>query len=252
MVVTAMTGQISQFNSENASELYKSLSLQLCNGGAEESSHLPVVVKNLTTDGVILEILHLESGLQTENLKGVEGQLKIIDQDDQVMIEIPGKILWTRNREGATGVTVGLELLGPIPLPVRQTLEAHMDIGAKDMKVLWDYWDEVQDSAISASPPNMEISVPAVLTGTETCVPAAPEQSVGFNEQADTLTRKNWLYWAGFGGILSGLALQFSQSEYLGISGLAMMFLGSLLVAWKSIMSMRQLPSNDQLEKDGA
>ena len=102
-----MTGQISQFNSENASKLYQSMSLQLCNGGAEESSHHQVVVKNLTTDGVILEILHLESGLQTENLKGVEGQLKIIDQDDQVMIEIPGKILWTRNREGATGVTVG-------------------------------------------------------------------------------------------------------------------------------------------------
>ncbi len=53
--------------------------------------------------------------------------------------------------------------------------------------------------------------------------------------------RGNWLYWIGFGIILSGLAMQFPQSEYLGFSGIVMMFCGSLLVAWKSIMSMRQL-----------
>ena len=60
------------------------------------------------------------------------------------MVEVPGKILWTRNREGDAGVTLGLELLEPLSMPLRHALEANMAIGAKDMKVLWDYWDEIQ------------------------------------------------------------------------------------------------------------
>jgi len=66
----------------------------------------PPAVKNLTTAGVILEILHLDEGLKTDNFKGCGVTLKIIiiDQDDRTMVEVPGKILWIRNREGDSGV----------------------------------------------------------------------------------------------------------------------------------------------------
>ena len=60
-------------------------------------------------------------------------------------------------------------------------------------------------------------------------------------EQGENNGRGNWLYWIGFGIILSGLAMQLPQLEYLGFAGIVMMFCGSLLVAWKSIMSLRQL-----------
>jgi hypothetical protein len=238
MVVKTMTGQQSQGDLEKASESYPSLSLQFSSGLEKETRQLPVVVKNLTTVGVILEILHLESGLNTEGLKGGEGVFKIPAQDDQVMIEVPGKILWSRKREDTAGLTVGLELLGPLPLPVRQRLEAQMGIDATDMKVLWDYWDEIQESA---GPADLAIPLPAV--------PATPDSVVDFQEQADTRGSHDWLYWLGFGGILAGLALQFPQSEDLGVSGLVAMFFGSMVIAWKSIMSMRQLPSAAPLKK---
>lgn len=53
-----------------------------------------------------MEILHLDEGLKTDNFKGCGGTLKIIiiDQDDRTMLEVPGKILWIRNREGDSGV----------------------------------------------------------------------------------------------------------------------------------------------------
>ncbi len=51
-----------------------------------------------------------------------------------------------------------------------------------------------------------------------------------------------WIYWLGFGTILSGLAMQLPQSEYISFSGLVMMFGGSLTVAWKSVISMWEKP----------
>lgn len=228
-----MTGPTSQLDPENCLESYKSLSFELLPGVEEEVSRLPVEVKNLTTVGVILEILHLENELTIESLKGREGLLKIIAQDNSIMIEVPGKILWTRNRDGDAGVTLGLELLGPLPLSVRHMLEANMSIGAKDMKVLWDYWDEIQETAAPTELPDQVKSVPLSLNH-----PAVDKGRIGTDRQ------DNWLYWVGFGAIIAGLAMQFFQSESLSFSGLIVMFLGSLMVAWKSIVSMWQISAS--------
>ena len=141
-------GQISRPDPEKSLESYKLLSFQLLNDAKEEICKFPVAVKNLTTAGVILEILHLDEDLKTDNFKRCEGVLQIIAQDDRTMVELPGKILWTRNREGDSGVTLGVELSEPLSMPLRHALEADMAIGAKDMKVLWDYWDEIQESAV--------------------------------------------------------------------------------------------------------
>ncbi len=151
-----------------------------------------------------------------------------------IMIKVPGKILWTRNREGDSGITLGLELLEPLPLPVRHTLEANMSIGAKDMKVLWDYWDEIQESAGPAE--IAEPVAPAILVQDNAARTRLRRQ--------ETVGKGSWLYWVGFVAIICGLALQFPQSEYLGFSGLIVMFLGSLVVAWKSVTSMWQISSS--------
>ena len=43
---------------------------------------------------------------------------------------------------------------------------------------------------------------------------------VASDERADACNKGGWWYWFGFGAILSGLAMQFPQSEYLGFFGL--------------------------------
>jgi hypothetical protein len=233
-----MTGPISQLDPENTTELFKSLFFQIGDRSEADSSHLAVVVKNLTTGGAILDTHDLNGEINTDNFKGREGLLKVIALDDTVLIEVPGKILWTRNREDATGVTLGLELLAPLPLSIRQMLEAQMDIGARDMKVLWDYWDEIQVSGAAPPQPKEEISIPDELA-----------HHADSQEKGKPSTNHNWLYGLGFGAILGGIALQYPDSDYLGFVGVIGMFLGSMVVAWKSIMSMRQLSSAGVVEE---
>lgn len=235
-----MTVPATQFNSVNGYESYKSLHFQLVDGSDGKTGHFPVVVKNLTTVGVILEILQLDNGYNSESLKGVKGFLKIIAQDDCLMAEVPGRILWTRHREGEAGATMGLELLEPLPLPVRQMLEANMAISSKDLKVLWDYWDEIKETA---TPP--ELPQPA------SPVPVALDHAEISGEQLHPNTRSQSMYWVGFGAMMSGFAMQFSQSEYLCLSGLAVIFFGSLLVAFKSILSFWQISSPGPFDQDG-
>jgi hypothetical protein len=100
------------------------------------------------------------------------------------------------------------------------------------MKVLWDCWDEIQEFALPIDPPEPGEPVTPV-----------PDPHLALEEQADKVVNHIWMYWLGFGAIVSGIAMQFSRSEYLGLSGLIVMFLGSLLLAWKSIMGMRQVSS---------
>lgn len=233
-----MTGHTSQCDLENGLEPYKSLSFQVNNCLEGETSPFPVAVKNLTTVGVILEILHVGNGLKTESLKGREGLLTIVSQNDCVMNEVPGKILWTHKRDGEAGVTLGLELLEPLPLSVRQRLETTMAIGAKDMKVLWDYWDEIKEAAAPVESPELVMSSPSV-----------PDHEAAVEGQTDVVgSGDNWWYWLGFGAILFGLGMQYPQSEYFGFLGLIAMFLGSLVIAWKSIASMRQVSSSGPVD----
>ena len=235
-------GQTSRPDPEKSLEFFKLLSFQLLNDAKEEICKFPVAVKNLTTAGVILEILHLDEDLKTDNFKGCEGVLQIIAQDDHTLVEVPGKILWTRNREGDPGVTLGVEWLEPLSMPLRQALEADMAIGAKDMKVLWDYWDEIQEStrAVELADAVKPASPP---TDQRVTSDSPTNQRVTSGERADTRNQGGWGYWLGFGAILSGLAMQFQQSEYLGFFGLLLMFSGSSVVAMKSLISMRQLSS---------
>ncbi len=191
-----------------------------------------MAVKNLTTAGVILEILHLDNGFKPDSLRGQEGLFTMISQNDSITVRVPAKILWTRTRDGDSGITLGLELLEPLPLPVRHTLEANMAIGAKDMKVLWDYWDEIHESDSFD-----EIAEPVATATSE------QDAAVALDYEADNHVKGNGIYWVGFGAIICGLGLQFPQSEYLGFSGLVVMFLGSLVVALKSLTSMRRVSS---------
>jgi hypothetical protein len=226
MVVTMMLEDVSQSDHLDSEPL---LSLQILNDTGGDAGQLSVTVKNLTTTGVILASQHQGTSAKTEMLKGREGLLRVKIAPGNQLAEIPGKIMWTRNHEDNAAVTLGMEILEPLSSPQRHALEASMPSGAKDMKVLWDHWDEIQEKKNTA-----DVFEP------ESVLPLTDPPEV-FQEKEESSGRGNWLYWIGFGIIISGLAMQFPQSEYLGFSGIVMMFCGSLLIAWKSIMSMRQL-----------
>ena len=147
MVVTKMLEDVSQSDHLDPEPL---MSLQLFDAPDGEASQLAVTVKNLTTTGVILASQHQDISAKTETLKGREGLLLIEITPGSELAKIPGKILWTRNHEDNESVTLGLEILEPLSSPLRHALEASMSIGAQDMKVLWDYWDEIQEKTSTA------------------------------------------------------------------------------------------------------
>lgn len=237
-----MLEQSTQSDPATCMGTYKSLSFELFNEAGEEISHFPVAVKNLTTAGVILELLHLDNGLNPESLKGREGVFTIITPNDCDLIKVPGKILWISNREGDAALTIGLEMLEPLPLAVRHSLEASMSIGAKDMKVLWDYWDEIQESAAHASLTEPAEPAPTVM---EPVVMAQENPKVISQGAERPVNNGAMIYWVGFIAIICGISMQFLQSESLVFPGLVVMFLGSLVIALKSMMSMWRVSSPD-------
>lgn len=220
----------SQTELRDSRHAYQAFSFELGRGDVEGGQHFLVAVKNITSTGVILELVDPPAGLDYDSLKGRAGNFTVLNQNDGIAVRIPGTILWHRGHDGDGGATLGLELLEPLPLPVRHTIEANMAIGARDMKVLWDYWDEIQ--AGGGSEEVAEAAAPAEFQ---------PETVVPESEPQERSGNGNWVYLVGFGAILSGLAMQFPQSEALGLVGLAVMFFGSLVVAWKSVMSMWQV-----------
>jgi hypothetical protein len=232
MVVMMMLEQNLQSGRQNSLSFENSLCLQVVNKFGEEVDQFSLAVKTLTTTGVILNIQQLENNCKTEICKGRDVLFKVYSADIGGMVELPGKILWTRNNEDDTALTLGLELLDPLPPSIRNILEGNMSTGAKDMKLLWDYWDETKKTMNSS---DLSEPVDSVLVISKACaVSEKPEIRISRNGF--------WIYWLGFGTILSGLAMQLPQSEYISFSGLVIMFGGSLTLAWKSVISLWEKP----------
>lgn len=206
--------------------LENSLDLEIVNDLGDKIN-LPVTVKTLTNTGATLDMRLVDNVFKNQMQKEQTVVLRM-NSGDGGGVKLPGKILWTRNHKEDLAVTLGLEMKEPLPLSVRHALEAVMPINAKDMKGLWDYWDETHESSVQA-----ELSEQGILE-----IPGDVEFT---QDRVENFCKINYLiYWIGFSGILSGFIMQLSQLEYLNILGLFMMFGGSLAIALKSIMSMWQ------------
>ncbi len=223
------------------------LSLQLFQTTGEEAFHLAVTVKHLTTAGVVLELLEPPDGFFDDNLKGLQGFLLGNGDHDGLLVKVPTKILWTKKHEEDTAATVGLELLKPLPLSMRHALEDDLAGGAKDMRVLWDYWDEMQQDS---GPEALEAAPTSVPVKPVAPTPVAPQASPtpAASPPAAAQSSGGWVYLVGFAAIVIGVAMQYPQSEQMAFSGLVVMFLGSIVVAGKSLSSMWQLSSSHSSE----
>ena len=115
---------------------------------------------------------------------------------------IPGKVQWTRPQGGDNlKFLLGLELDDP-SLEVRQALEEHLHIVTKDIKELWDHWDQLQEKP-----------------------PPAPSSSQG-------------VYVVGLAVIIGGVTLQLWGPDNLKSFGFILVMYGCAALAVKSIWSI--------------
>jgi hypothetical protein len=225
MVVRTMSGQVLQADGENDPNRENPLDLEIISEGGANLK-LPVALKTLTTTGATLTMRGMDQVVQQQIQKGQQIILNIHSGEAGGIVELPGKILWTRNHKDDPAMTLGLEMTAPLLPSIRKTLEAYIPINAKDMKVFWDCWDETNKSEVPA-----EAAGPGIFK--------IPEDNEGSPDTKEKVSKKeNSTYWIGFGSILSGIVMQLPHLEYLTILGILMMFGGSIAIASKSIMSM--------------
>ncbi len=174
---------------------------EVCRQPGGELCHLPLQVKSLSGKGAILVGSWMPTGFVPESLNGQEGVLLILGEEKADDLEVPGKVLWTRpgNRDPSEYL-VSLELDDPVQ-KARRALENQLKIYPRDIKTLWDSWDQVHQP------------------------PAAPHWDQGF-------------YLVALAAVVGGLALYFTASGGVKVWGSIAAIYGSLMMAGKSLWSM--------------
>ncbi len=195
---------------------------------SQEDITLTATVKNLSTTGIILETCAGDLPGSPEAVKGKDAAIVLPANLHSEMAYLAGKILWARGEDGS--YTVGLDFTEPLPTGVRRTLESQMEIASKDIKELWDQWDQIHGRRQPA-PPAITAAAPA--TPLKTTADKAGEEVEDAGAGRST-------YWVGFGVIAAGAAMQFIGPDYLKFSGLVLIIYGSALVALKSIWGIWQ------------
>lgn len=111
--------------------------------GHNKSSRLPVQVKNLANEGVILEVSDLPNGLDGEALLQQPAVIHMALDGVTKETRLRSTVVWVRQGEGGAGhYLLGLDW-GEADFRTRRVLEKFVS-RPKDMSHLWTYWDQVQ------------------------------------------------------------------------------------------------------------
>lgn len=111
--------------------------------GHNKSSRLPVQVKNLANEGVILEVSDLPNGLDGEALLQQPAVIHLAPDGVTKETRLRSEVVWVRQGErGAGHYLLGLDW-GEADFRTRRVLEKFVS-RPKDMSDLWTYWDQVQ------------------------------------------------------------------------------------------------------------
>ncbi len=168
---------------------------------------VPVLVQNLTAGVVTLEAIYPQASMSWENLNGHTGNLRLRFKGGEEPIDIRGKLTWVRFAgEGGRQLTLGLELDQPT-LTARKILGDLIPHTSKDIKSLWERWDQAYT-----------------------------------NPRPANLHQK--FYLLGMILLFGGVAFQLAGSKSYQLFGWVLWFFGSLAVAGKSLWSIwqRRLP----------
>jgi hypothetical protein len=124
-------------------------SLEIAPSGHGESFRLPVHLKNLAAEGVILEV-DLPPGLSAETLVDQTGTIHMAPDGFSKETELRSKVAWVRSGErGPAHFLLGMDL-GAADFRSRRALE-NLLARPKDISNLWTYWDQVQTKPPASS-----------------------------------------------------------------------------------------------------
>ena len=189
------------------------LRLEIADQEANTPRLIPVFIRNLSTGGVTLTVTHPWNIPDWDRYRGEDCVLRMEDPGGGEPVNIRAKITWTRF--GGTGqppLSLGLQLIKP-PVEAITRLSNLLPHTSKDIKELWDRYDQVRES-----PGNTD-----------------------------------WVhhgYIAGLVLLLAGLVLQFASSPSYKVYGWVFWLLGSLGIVAKIIRPFWQKqPASEQIGK---
>lgn len=113
--------------------------------GQKDFCRLPVKVKELAAEGVVLEAVHLAPGLEVQTLVNQEGIIHLAPDGFSRQAQLRGKVVWWRPETGElepSHYLLGLDL-GKADFRSRRFLE-NLLTRPRDISDLWKHWDESQ------------------------------------------------------------------------------------------------------------
>jgi hypothetical protein len=170
--------------------------LEIAGRGEEGSARFPVTIKTVAGRVATLEVGSPWRLAGCETLTGHRGHLRLTPWENDEPLAVEGTVAWARfGGQERCRLQLGLELANPDPA-IQRLLEDYVAHTPKDIKELWNRWDEVHETS-----------------------------------KVRPLGRK--LYLAGLSLMLAGLVLQLPGPKAYKFVGWILWFLGSLGVISK-------------------
>ena len=121
-----------------------SLILEIGLKTGEVPLRIPVMVQNYSAGVLTLKVAQSLGWVEWENLSGQESLLRLPAPGPGTAEAISGKVSWIK-QSGSEGTSVflGMDLAQPTP-QVQKVLEEEILQTPKDIKGLWQQWDQVQ------------------------------------------------------------------------------------------------------------
>lgn len=162
---------------------------------------LPVQVKDLTAEGVILEVVDLPHDLKVESLLDQLGIIHLAPDGFSKETQLRTTVNWVRQGErGSSHYLLGLDLQ-EADFRFRRSLE-NLLARPKDISDLWTYWDQVH-----------------------------PQPATGDGR---------FIFYLCAAALLGGVALQFALPDsYQSLANILILF-GSLVIAGKCLWHWRR------------
>ena len=157
---------------------------------------LPVHVKDLTAEGVILEVVDLPHNLKVESLVDQLGIIRLAPDGFSKEAQLRTTVVWVRRGESdSSHYLLGLDLK-EADFQFRRSLE-NLLARPKDISDLWRYWDQVK-----------------------------PKPDIGDGR---------FIFYLGAAALLGGLGLQFALPDSHMYIAIILIALGSLVIAGKCL-----------------
>jgi hypothetical protein len=173
-------------------------SLEIEPQGQGKLFRLPVQVKDLAAEGVILEVLVLPQGVNVESLLHQDGTIYMAPDGFTKETQLRSKVVWIRQGErGSSHYLLGLDLEGA-DFRARRSLENSI-ARPKDLSDLWTYWDQVQPK------------------------PAANDSRL--------------MFYVGAGALLGGVAMQFTLPDSYSALATILTLFGIYTIAGKCLVN---------------